>query len=196
MLCWKWLAENIIKIILGFFQSVSSLSPLSHLVRKDRGVVDDAGDVDGAPDRDVEPGEAEDVGDGLADCEPDVLGYDGCGGDLALVLPAVLPAHGPDGEAPVRGVGGVAGLVPQVGGVGVAAHCQQVEAVLPQPGDRPVAQPVHPAVEAGGQSCQGRHLHVGIEQDPELNRCDSQIQVSNVPRVQEKQMRDMLTFVR
>ena len=66
----------------------------------------------------------------------------------------------------------MAGLVPQVGGVGVAAHCQQVEAVLPQPGDRPVAQPVHPAVEAGGQSCQGRHLHVSIEQDPEL-KCAS-----------------------
>ena len=83
---------------------------------------------------------------------------DGGGGDLADVEAAVPRLGGLDGEAPVRAVREVTGLVPQVGGVGVAAHRQQVEAVLLQPGDGPVAQPVHPAVQAGLQPGQGRHV--------------------------------------
>ena len=44
------------------------------------------------------------------------------GGDLALVQAGVLEAEVPDHQAPVRGAGGVLGLHPQVGGVGVASH--------------------------------------------------------------------------
>ena len=135
------------------------ISGLSHLGGEHRGVVDDAGDVDGAADRDVEPGGAQDGCGGLVDGEPDVLVDDGVGGDLALVQPAVRPLRGPDGQAPVGGVRGVGGLVPQVRGVGVAAHRQEVETILPQPGDRPVAQPVDPAVEPGGEARNCRHLN-------------------------------------
>ena len=47
------------------------------------------------------------------------------GGDLTLVLPRVPHGEVPDDESPVGGAGGVEGLHPQVGGVGVAAHRQQ-----------------------------------------------------------------------
>ena len=139
-----------------------------HLAGDQGGVVDDAGDVDGAAQGDVEPWRAQDVGGWLEDCQPDLVTDDGGAGHLTEVLPTVGRLHGLDGEAPVRAVRKVTGLVPQVGGVGVAAHCQQVEAVLPQPGDRPVAQPVHPAVEAGGEAGQGRHVGavVGVNVGP------------------------------
>ena len=40
-------------------------------------------------------------------------------------------------------------LKPEVSCVCVSAHCQQVEVRQPDPGDRPVAQVVHPAVQQG-----------------------------------------------
>ena len=131
---------------------------VSHLAGEHGGVVDDAGDVDGAAQGDVEGGGAQDGGGWLQYSQPDPVTEDGSAGDLADVESTVLRHHGLDGEAPVSAVRQVTGLVPQVGGVGVPAHRQQVEAVLPQPGDGPVAQPVHPAVEAGLQPGQGRHV--------------------------------------
>ena len=91
----------------------ASNEEVSHLAGEDGGVVDDAGDVDGAADRDVEPGRAQYERGGLKDSQPDVLADDGSAGDLALVPSTVLHHRGPDGQAPVGGVRGVAGLVPR-----------------------------------------------------------------------------------
>ena len=141
-----------------------------HLAGEDGGVVDGAGDVDGAAQGDVEAGGAQDGGGGLQYSQPDLVTEDGTAGHLADVQPAVLRLHRLDAEAPVRAVGEVGGLVPQVGGVGVPAHRQQVEAVLPQPGHGPVAQPVDPAVEASLEAGQGSHvgavvgINVGLRQ--------------------------------
>ena len=57
------------------------------------------------------------------------------GGDLTLVLPRVPHSEVPDDESPVGGAGGVEGLQPQVGGVGVAAHRQQAHVRQPDPAD-------------------------------------------------------------